>query len=82
MTATPPPALRRAFVAFDEDGSGSISAAELKEILTRTPALGSGQEPSALTDDDVAAILADADANGDGSHSTFEEFIQLMRRFA
>ena len=52
--------IQRAFELFDTDGNGSLSIAELKAVLTRP---GGGH---ALTDKDVAAIIAEFDANGDG----------------
>ena len=56
-----------AFHIFDADGSGFLDAEELKVILQRP---GGG---SALSDEDVAAIIAEFDANGDGVLQ-FEEF--------
>ena len=52
--------IQRAFELFDTDGNGSLSIAELKAVLTRP---GGGH---ALTDKEVAAIIAEFDANGDG----------------
>jgi len=52
--------IQRAFEIFDTDGNGSLSIAELKAVLTRP---GGGH---ALTDKEVAAIIAEFDANGDG----------------
>lgn len=52
--------LRAAFAVFDKDGSGSLSAEELKAVLTRP---GGG---AALSDEEVRAIIDEFDANGDG----------------
>ena len=48
------------FKKFDKDGSGSLSAEELKAVLTRP---GGG---AALSDEEVRAIIDEFDANGDG----------------
>jgi hypothetical protein len=61
--------LRRAFHMFDADGSGTLSPAELKAILTRP---GSKQ---ALTEEDAALIVADFDIDGDACLS-FDEFVR------
>lgn len=60
--------LKLAFQAFDVDGSGSISANELKEVL-------SGGE--ALQEDVWRAVIREVDLNGDGSID-LREFTQLM----
>ena len=65
--------LRKAFDAFDIDGSGSISAAELVAILTRQTAVGS--EP--LAEEDASALISVFDANGDGELD-FDEFVKAM----
>lgn len=72
----PPEALaaaRKAFSAFDVDDSGALSAAELKEVLTRSTGSAKGNP---FTDAEVEDILATFDANGDGVLQ-FEEFAVL-----
>jgi calmodulin len=50
--------IRNAFRLFDKDGDGFITPAELKTVLGR---LGEN-----LTDEDVTAMIAEADTDGDG----------------
>lgn len=50
--------LKNAFKVFDKDGSGTISATELRTVLQH---LGEN-----LTDDDLDEMLKMADKNGDG----------------
>ena len=64
--------LRSAFKMFDKDGSGLISANEIKEVL------GFGKT---LSEEAVNEIVKQVDANGDGEIS-FEEFAQMMRRLS
>lgn len=49
-----------AFASFDTDGSGELDVAEVRQILTRS---GGG---AALTDEEVNALIAEFDSNGDG----------------
>ena len=56
--------LRAAFDTFDTDGSGSLSVAELKAVLTRP---GTG---ITISDEDIVRIIADFDTNGDGVTDT------------
>lgn len=51
--------LRQAFGVFDKDGSGTISAAELRQVLS---SLGEN-----LTDGELDEMLRLADRNGDGT---------------
>jgi len=51
--------LKNAFKVFDKDGSGTISAIELRAVLQH---LGEN-----LTDDDLDEMLKMADKNGDGN---------------
>lgn len=51
--------LKNAFKVFDKDGSGTISAIELRSVLQH---LGEN-----LTDDDLDEMLKMADKNGDGN---------------
>lgn len=64
--------LLSAFKMFDKDGSGFISAAEIKEILS----FG-----KTLSEEAVNDIVKQVDANGDGQIS-FEEFAQMMKRLS
>ena len=54
---------------FDKDGSGKISAAELKEVM--------GSLGQTMTDDEVGEMLTQADKNND-SMIDFEEFKAMM----
>lgn len=57
--------IRRKFAEFDQDGSGSVSAAEAHQILEKELAFSSAQS---------AELVARYDQNGDGQLS-FEEFV-------
>jgi calmodulin len=50
--------LREAFKVFDKDGNGSISAAELRHVMTNL-----GEK---LTDEEVDEMIREADTDGDG----------------
>eukprot|EP00665_Eupelagonemidae_sp_cell47_P006101 gene6100-2308_t len=63
--------LRAAFAVFDTDGSGTLSAAELKAVLLR-PVNG---VPSELTAEHVDHIVQQYDANGD-SVLQLSEFVE------
>ena len=52
--------LRKAFDTFDVDKNGSLSACELRAVLTRP---GTG---AALSEDDAAKLLAEFDTDGNG----------------
>lgn len=60
--------LQTAFKMFDKDGGGTISIAEIKEVLSF------GQN---LDEDVVQQIIKQVDENGDGEIS-YEEFSQMM----
>ncbi|KAF9653966.1 EF-hand [Thelephora ganbajun] len=62
---------RQAFEMFDEDGSGSISITELKEVFRSI-----GQK---LDDEELELILKEADRDGD-REIDYEEFLQMMQR--
>lgn len=64
-------ALRAAFAAFDTDGSGTLTAAELAAALTRK----GGGNP--LGEEDARELIESVDANGDGVLS-IDEFTKLM----
>ena len=63
--------LAAAFKAFDTDGSGTLSAEEMLQVLTRK---GGG---ASLSIDDAKAVIATVDYNGDGVLD-LEEFVALM----
>ncbi|CAN6300201.1 unnamed protein product [Urochloa humidicola] len=73
VVASPPPAseLASLFAAFDRDADGRISAAELR--LCMRAALGED-----VAAEDAEALVASADADGDGLLDG-DEFAQLMR---
>ena len=60
--------LETAFSAFDKDGSGKISAAELKAMLDAN---------SEVSEEVWTALIAEADQNGDGEIE-FREFSRLL----
>ena len=64
--------LRGAFKLFDRDGNGSISAAEVKEVLGVGKKFGS----ETIFDD----LIREVDINGDGV-ITFDEFKNMMAKF-
>ena len=66
--------LQAAFKMFDKDGSGIISADEIKEVLQ----FGGANELSAAA---VDQIIKQVDENGDGEIS-FEEFVIMMKKIA
>ena len=57
------------FKAFDSDGDGFISAAELRHIMTNL-----GEK---LTDEEVDEMIREADIDGDGQIN-YEEFVKMM----
>lgn len=61
--------IKEAFKIFDRDGSGFISAAELRQIMT---SLGEN-----LTDDEIDEIIRETGQDGDG-RIDYNEFVQLM----
>jgi len=61
--------LRASFRVFDRDGNGSISAAELRHVVTNL-----GEK---LTDEECDEMICDADKDGDGSID-YEEFVKMM----
>ncbi|KAK2071519.1 hypothetical protein P8C59_005935 [Phyllachora maydis] len=65
--------LRNAFNVFDKDGSGTISAEELRLVLKtlKTP----GEKD--VDDDEINDMIKQADVNGDGTID-FEEFRKIM----
>ena len=63
--------MRKLFEALDTDGSGFITAANLRELLDQA---GFGDE---VSDDDIAALIANLDDKGDGKVS-FDEFMAVF----
>ena len=63
--------IREAFEAFDEDGSGAISAMELREVLIKP-----GTADSKLSINEVEAVISRFDTDGDGELQ-FDEFAAL-----
>ena len=63
--------LRKLFASLDTDGSGSITAGEMRSALTKM-----GADPAAADD-----VIEDSDANGDNK-VTFEEFAKAAQRGA
>merc|ERR1712226_1151361 len=61
--------LIEAFKVFDRDGSGFISAADLRHIMTNL-----GEK---LTDEEVDEMIREADIDGDGQIN-YEEFVKVM----
>ena len=62
--------LRAAFKVFDKDGNGFISASELRGVMQN---LG-----EVLSQEDVDAMIKEADVDGDGQVN-FEEFKKMMK---
>jgi len=62
---------RGAFCVFDQDNSGSICLAELRQILEK------GEVDAALDGHAAEDLLEECDCNGDGSID-FEEFMLMM----
>lgn len=60
---------REAFKLFDKDGNGTIDVEELGIVMRSL-----GQNP---TDEELEAIIKDADIDGDGTID-FDEFIEMM----
>ena len=66
--------LRAAFNMFDKDGSGIISADEIREVLCFGGA-------NSLSAEAVDAIIKQVDENGDGEID-MNEFMEMMRGIA
>jgi calcium-dependent protein kinase len=64
--------LKMAFDFFDKDGSGKLSAEEIKSVLG---VIGNDQQAT----DMVSKMISDVDTNGDGE-VCYEEFKNLMKK--
>jgi calmodulin len=62
--------MREAFLVFDRDRSGSVTASELKHVMNNFG--------ETVTDEEVEAMIQQADADGDGELS-FEDFYQFIK---
>ena len=67
----------KAFRAFDQDGDGTISIAELRLVLGPGGALA--EVAGALNNEEIDALISIADVDGDGEIG-YEEFVQLVNR--
>jgi calmodulin len=63
--------MRSVFNSFDTDGNGVLDKNELKNAFK--------DFKGGLTDEEVDALMAEADTNGDGQIS-FEEFVELIAK--
>ena len=61
--------LIEAFKIFDKDGSGNISASELRHVMTTL-----GEK---LTEEEADEMIREADTNGDG-YIDYVEFVKIM----
>ena len=61
--------LIEAFKIFDKDGSGNISAQELRHVMTTL-----GEK---LTEEEADELIREADTNGDG-YIDYVEFVKIM----
>lgn len=69
--ADPEEELREAFQVFDKDGNGYISKEELHLVMNNL-----GEK---LTDDEIAEMIKEADADGDGQVN-YREFVSMMEK--
>mmetsp|Transcript_118450 Transcript_118450/g.205743 ORF Transcript_118450/g.205743 Transcript_118450/m.205743 type:complete len:172 (-) Transcript_118450:140-655(-) len=63
--------MREAFMVFDRDKSGSVSASELKHVMNNL-----GEQ---VTNEEVEEMIREADADGDGELS-FDDFLQFIQQ--
>ena len=70
MATSAPPSIAAAFALFDVDGDGSLSVAEMQQVLQRP---GGG---APLSDEEVQAVIDEFDENGDGVLQ-IEEFARM-----
>merc|ERR1719456_1925913 len=62
--------MREAFMVFDRDKSGSVTASELKHVMNNL-----GEQ---VTDEEVEEMIREADADQDGELS-FDDFLQFIK---
>lgn len=62
--------MREAFMVFDRDKSGSVSASELKHVMNNL-----GEQ---VTNEEVEEMIKEADADNDGELS-FDDFLQFIQ---
>merc|ERR1719487_2484703 len=62
--------IREAFLVFDRDRSGSVTASELKHVMNNFG--------ETVTDEEVEAMIQQADQDGDGELS-FEDFYHFIQ---
>jgi calmodulin len=65
--------MRVVFNSFDTDGNGFLDKEELKNAFK--------DFKGGLTDEEVDALMVEADTNGDGKVS-FEEFVALIKKIS
>nr|XP_022330789.1 calmodulin-like [Crassostrea virginica] len=63
--------LKEAFQVFDKDGNGYISKEELHQVMNNL-----GEK---LTDEEIADMIKEADADGDGQVN-YREFVSMMEK--
>eukprot|EP00931_Biecheleriopsis_adriatica_P087608 TRINITY_DN62048_c0_g1_i1.p1 TRINITY_DN62048_c0_g1~~TRINITY_DN62048_c0_g1_i1.p1 ORF type:complete len:167 (-),score=68.35 TRINITY_DN62048_c0_g1_i1:177-677(-) len=63
--------MQEAFQVFDRDKSGAVGPSELKHVMNNM-----GEQ---VEDEDVIAMIKEADADGDGELS-FEDFLQFIQK--
>eukprot|EP00440_Ansanella_granifera_P053452 gb/GFBE01057950.1/.p1 GENE.gb/GFBE01057950.1/~~gb/GFBE01057950.1/.p1 ORF type:complete len:166 (+),score=79.35 gb/GFBE01057950.1/:1-498(+) len=63
--------MQEAFNIFDQDKSGSVTAAELKHVMNNL-----GEQ---VTNEEVEEMIREADADGDGELS-FDDFLQFIQK--
>ena len=69
--------IMKAFRAFDQDGDGTISIAELRLVLGPGGALA--EVAGALYNEEIDSLISIADQDGDGEIG-YEEFVTLVNR--
>ncbi|KAJ2446301.1 hypothetical protein GGF42_005735 [Coemansia sp. RSA 2424] len=62
---------KEAFHVFDKDGDGQITEAELADAMAKL-----GEK---LVPEEISAMFAEADVNGDG-HISYDEFVGMMKK--
>jgi Ca2+-binding EF-hand superfamily protein len=70
-SSNPDETLRNAFQVFDSDGDGTISAKEIREVMW--------EMGECIDEGDIAGVMGDIDANGDG-RVDYDEFAKVVTR--